>query len=68
MEIQDILTWTEAFTIFQMVMCATHAHRWPDLTKYKLPIIQTARQSLGRAWLEYDLAFRKDVAATDALD
>ena len=44
-EIQDILTWTEAFTIFQMVMCATHTHRWPDLTKYKLLIIQTARQS-----------------------
>ena len=67
-EIQDILTWTEAFTIFQMVMCATHAHRWPDLTKYKLLIIQTARQSPGRAWLEYDLAFRKDAAATGASD
>ena len=26
-EIQDILTWPEAFTIFQMVMCATHTHR-----------------------------------------
>ena len=67
-EIQDILTWTEAFTIFQMVMCATHAHRWPDLTKYKLLIIQTARQSAGRAWLEYDLAFCKDAAATGASD
>ena len=31
-EIQHILTWTEAFTIFQMVMCATHPHLWPDLT------------------------------------
>ena len=67
-EIQDILTWTEAFTIFQMVMCATHTHRWPDLTKYKLLIIQTARQSPSRAWLEYDLAFRKDAAATGASD
>ena len=26
-EIKDILTWTEAFTIFQMVLCATHPHR-----------------------------------------
>ena len=67
-EIQDILTWTEAFTIFQMVMCATHPHRWPDLTKYKLLIIQTARQSTSRAWMEYDLAFRKDAAATGASD
>ena len=61
-EITDILTWTEAFTIYQMVMCATHPHRWPDLTKYKLLIIQTARHSPNRAWLEYDLAFRRDAA------
>ena len=67
-KIQDILTWTEAFTIFQMVMCTTHTHCWPDLAKYKLLIIQTARQSPSRAWLEYDLAFRKDVAATGASD
>ena len=39
-EISDILTWTEAFTIYQMVLCAAHPHHWPDLTKYKLLIIQ----------------------------
>ena len=33
-EIQDILTWTEAFTIFQIVMCPTHTHR--DVPKEKL--------------------------------
>ena len=65
-EIQDILTRTKALTIFQLVMCSTHAHHWLDLTKYKLLIIQTAWQSHGRAWLEYDLAFRKDAAATGA--
>ena len=58
LEIKDISTWTEAFTIFQIVMCSAHPHRWPDLTKYKLLIIQTARLSLGLAWLEYDLAFQ----------
>jgi len=67
-EISDILTWTEAFTIYQMVLCAAHPHRWPDLTKYKLLIIQTARHSSDRAWLEYDLAFRRDAAATGATD
>ena len=51
-EISDILTWTEAFTIFQMVTCAAHPQRWSDLTKYKLLIIQTARQFSGMAWLE----------------
>ena len=67
-EISEILTWTEAFTIYQMVLCAAHPHRWPDLTKYKLLIIQTARHSPDRAWLEYDLAFRRDAAATGATD
>ena len=32
LETKDILTWTEAFTIFQMVLCAAHPHRWPDLS------------------------------------
>ena len=57
-EVEDILTWTEAFTIYQMVICASHPHRWSDLTKYKLLIIQTARHSPGRSWLEYAVAFR----------
>ena len=57
-EVEDILTWTEAFTIYQMVICASHPHRWSDLTKYKLLIIQMARHSPGRSWLEYAVAFR----------
>ena len=67
-EVEDILTWTEALTIYQMVICASHPHRWSDLTKYKLLIIQTARHLPGRSWLEYDIAFRKDAAATGASD
>ena len=67
-EIKDILTWAEAFTIYQMVLCDIHPKCWPDLTKYKLLIIQTARQFPGQAWLEYDLAFCKDVAATGLSD
>ena len=62
-EIKDILTWTEAFTIFQLVLFASNPLRWLDLTKYTLIIIQTARQYPGLAWLEYDLAFRRDAAA-----
>ena len=65
-QVEDILTWTEAFTIYQMVICASHPHRWSDLTKYKLLIMQTARHSPGCSWLEYDVAFGKDAAATGA--
>ena len=67
-EIKDILTWTEAFTIFQMVLCTVHPHRWPDLPKYKLLIIQTARHFSGSACLEYDLAVRTDAAASGLSD
>ena len=67
-EIKDILTWTEVFTIFQLVLCASNQLRWLYLTKYKLLIIQTARQYPGLAWLEYDLAFRRDAAASGLND
>ena len=67
-EVKDILTWVEAFTIFQMALCAVFLHRWSDLTKYKLLIIQTARQLPGLAWLEYDLAFQRDAAASGLND
>ena len=67
-EVKDILTWTETFTIYQMVLCAVYPQHWLDLTKYKLLIIQTARQYPGQAWLEYNLAFRTDAAATGLAD
>lgn len=41
-EVDDSLTYTEALTISQMVICASHPHHWSDLIKYKLLIIQTA--------------------------
>ena len=66
-EIKDILTWTEAFTIFQMVLCAVDPHRLHDLCKYRLLNIQTARHFSCSAWLEYDLVFRKDAAASESV-
>ena len=60
--------WTEAFTIFQLVLCATFPLRWLDLTKYKLLIIQTARQHPGLAWVEYNLAVIRDAAASGLSD
>ena len=67
-DVSDILTWTEAFSIYQMVLCHYHPNRWEDLSRYKLLIIQTARQYPGPAWLDYDLAFRKDAAASGLTD
>ena len=54
-EIIDILTWIQAFTIYPS--------RWQDTTQYKLLILQMACQFPRPAWLNYDMAFRKDAAA-----
>lgn len=67
-EITDVMTWVEAFTVYMWIFCSAHPTRWPDLTQYKLLILQTARQHSGKAWLHYDSAFRKDAAASGLLD
>ena len=67
-EIQDILTWVEAFTIYSIVLCASQPARWADLSHYKLLIIQTAKKFPGKAWQLYDTAFRKNAAASGLKD
>ena len=63
-EINDILIWIQAFTIYQWIFCSTYPSRWQDTVQYKLLILQTASQFPGPAWLNYDMAFRKDGAAS----
>ena len=67
-EIADIVTWIEAFTIFSMILCHTFLSRWKDLNQYKLLIIQTARRFFDKSWLHYDIAFRKEAAASGSTD
>ena len=57
-EIADIITLTEAFTIFCMILCHTFPSCWKDLNQYKLLIIQTTRCFTDKSWLNYDIAFR----------
>ena len=66
--IEDIVTWSEAFTIFTMILTSYFPHRWKDLTSYKLLILRTYRQFSGRVWLAYDQAFRQHAAATKLVD
>ena len=63
-EINDILTWIQAFTIYQWIFCSTYPSRWQDTTQYKLLILHKASQFPGPAWLNYNMAFRKDAAAS----
>ena len=66
--IEDISTWTEAFTVFSLVLTSFFPHRWKDLTLYKLLILRISRQFSGRVWLAYDKAFREHAAATQLAD
>ena len=59
-EIADIVTWIEAFTIFSMILSHTFPSPRKDLNQYKLLIIQTARRFSDKSWLHYDIAFRKE--------
>ena len=67
-EIGDITTWLEAFTLYSLVLCKTFPQRWHDLTLYKLLILKTAKQFPGQAWLAYDVAFRREAAASGLTD
>ena len=63
--VEDIVTWSEAFTIYSMIVASHFPHRWQDLTQYKLLILRTYRQFNGRVWLAYDQAFREHAAAVN---
>ena len=67
-QIEDIVSWVEAFTIYSKVLTSYFPHRWRDLTSYKLLILRTYRQLSGRVWLHYDKAFREHAAATKLTD
>ena len=58
-----ILTWIQAFTIYEWIFCSTYPSRWQETTQYKLLILQMVCQFPRPAWLNYDMAFRKDAAA-----
>ena len=38
-EITDILTWIQAFTIYQWIFCNTYPSHWQDTTQYKLLVL-----------------------------
>ena len=67
-EITGIVTWVEAFTVYSWILCSAHPSRWQDMTQYKLLILKTSRQFPGKTWLHYDIAFRKDAAASGLVD
>ena len=62
------MTWSEAFTIFTLILTFYFPPRWKDLTSYKLFILCTYRQFSGHVWLAYDQAFRQHAEVTKLID
>ena len=67
-DIDDITSWSEAFSIYSLILASHYPSRWRDLTSYKLLILRTYRQFQGNAWLTYDRAFREHAAAARLTD
>ena len=67
-QIDDIVSWMEAFSIYCLILASSFPQRWPDLMRYKLLILRTHRQFGGKVWLAYDKAFREHAAATKLTD
>lgn len=67
-EINDILSWMQAFAVYTLVETAYYPARVADLLKYQLLIMRTAQQFSGSAWLSYDRAFRRQAAAYKLTD
>ena len=67
-KVEDIIAWSETFTIYCLILTSYFPHRWKDLTTYKLLILRTHRHFSGRAWRSYDIAFRQHAAASKLVD
>ena len=66
--IDDIMSWSEVFSIYSLILASHYPSRWRDLTLYKLLILHTYRQFQGNALLTYDRAFRKHAATARLTD
>ena len=64
----SMVTWSEAFTIFMLILTSYFPHRWKDLTSYKLLILRTYCQLSGHVWLANDQAFCQHAAVTKLVD
>ena len=64
----DILSWVECFNIYILVMTTFRPYRARDLLEYQALIIRTAKRFGGRAWSQYDRAFRREAEVNNLQD
>ena len=59
----SMVTWSEAFTIFTLILTSYFPHHWKDLTSYKLLILRMYCHFSG-----HDQAFCQHAAVTKLVD
>ena len=64
----DILSWVECFNSYVSVIATFQPHRARDLLAYMALIIRTAKRFGGRAWFNYDRAFRREAEVNNLQD
>ena len=64
----SMVTWSEAFTIFMLILTSYFPHHWKDLTSYKRLILRTYCQFSGHVWQANDQAFCQHAAVTKLVD
>ena len=67
-EIWDVLTRVECFVSYMSVVTAYVLQRSRELLAYMSLILRTARRFGGRAWFEYDRAFRQEAVISGSKD
>ena len=64
MKVTDIVSWIQCFAIYANIMAGSHSESVPELMAYLIQIVRVSQDFSGLAWVNYDLAFRRQAAAT----
>ena len=66
--VQDIGAWLQCFAVFVGVVEKSSPEAVPRLMAYMISIISASQEHKGAAWAAYDMAFRRQAAATGQRD
>ena len=66
--VQEIAVWLQCFAVFVGVVAKFEPDVVPGLMAYMVSIIRASQEYEGAAWVAYDAAFRRQVAATGQRD
>ena len=63
--VSDLKSWLQCFAIYVGVLSAKHPEAVPELMSYMVAIIRASEDYAGLAWVCYDAAYQRQVAANN---